>query len=63
MATASRCRRIIRRQGRDIAANLASFRGLTIFNGDGTEPAQALQLIAMTPSLMSASSESRRCLG
>ena len=24
--------------GKDIAANLASFRGLTIFNGDGTEP-------------------------
>jgi len=32
--------------GRDIAANLASFRGLTIFNGDGTEPEQAAQLIA-----------------
>ena len=31
--------------GRDIAANLASFRGLTIFNGDGTEPQQASQLI------------------
>ncbi|CAN5217518.1 transketolase C-terminal domain-containing protein [soil metagenome] len=32
--------------GRDIAANLASFRGLTIFNGDGTEPEQATQMIA-----------------
>jgi 2-oxoisovalerate dehydrogenase E1 component len=32
--------------GRDIAANLASFRGLTIFNGDGTEPEQAADLIA-----------------
>jgi 2-oxoisovalerate dehydrogenase E1 component len=32
--------------GRDIAANLASFRGLTIFNGDGTEPDQAAELIA-----------------
>ncbi len=32
--------------GKDIAANLASFRGLTIFNGDGTEPAQAAELIA-----------------
>ena len=32
--------------GRDIAANLASFRGLTIFNGDGTEPEQASQMIA-----------------
>jgi len=31
--------------GRDIAANLASFRGLTIFNGDGTEPEQAAKLI------------------
>jgi 2-oxoisovalerate dehydrogenase E1 component len=31
--------------GKDIAANLASFRGLTIFNGDGTEPEQAAQLI------------------
>jgi 2-oxoisovalerate dehydrogenase E1 component len=32
--------------GQDIAANLASFRGLTIFNGDGTEPEQAAKLIA-----------------
>jgi len=32
--------------GRDIAANLANFRGLTIFNGDGTDPAQASQMIA-----------------
>ncbi len=31
--------------GRDIAANLASFRGLTIFNGDGTEPEQAARLV------------------
>src|SRR5918996_467761 len=31
--------------GRDIAANLACFRGLTIFNGDGTEPEQAAQLV------------------
>ncbi len=31
--------------GRDIAANLASFRNLQIFNGDGTEPAQAAALI------------------
>jgi len=31
--------------GKDIAANLASFRGLTVFNGDGTEPEQAAQLI------------------
>jgi 2-oxoisovalerate dehydrogenase E1 component len=31
--------------GRDIAANLASFDGLTIFNGDGTEPAGAARLI------------------
>ncbi|MGN6156054.1 MAG: alpha-ketoacid dehydrogenase subunit alpha/beta [Sphingomicrobium sp.] len=32
--------------GKDIAANLASFRGLTIFNGDGTEPEQAADLVA-----------------
>ena len=32
--------------GKDIAANLASFRGLTIFNGDGTEPEQAAELVA-----------------
>jgi len=32
--------------GRDIAANLAAFRGLALFNGDGTEPKQAAQLIA-----------------
>jgi 2-oxoisovalerate dehydrogenase E1 component len=32
--------------GKDIAANLASFRGLTIFNGDGTEPEQAAKLIS-----------------
>jgi len=31
--------------GRDIAANLASFRNLTIWNGDGTEPAEAARLI------------------
>lgn len=31
--------------GRDIAANLASFKGLTIWNGDGTEPAEAGKLI------------------
>src|SRR5215210_4409727 len=32
--------------GKDIAANLASFAGLTIFNGDGTEPDEAAWLIA-----------------
>ncbi|HET9810748.1 MAG TPA: dehydrogenase E1 component subunit alpha/beta [Sphingomicrobium sp.] len=32
--------------GKDIAANLAGFRGLAIFNGDGTEPEQAAELIA-----------------
>src|SRR5436190_20464422 len=32
--------------GRDIAANLASFKNLTIWNGDGTEPAQAAGPIA-----------------
>ena len=31
--------------GKDIAANLASFSGLTIFNGDGTDPVEASQLI------------------
>ena len=31
--------------GKNIAANLASFSGLTIFNGDGTDPAEAAQLI------------------
>src|SRR3954462_4072679 len=31
--------------GRDIAANLASFSGLTIFNGDGTDPVEASQLV------------------
>src|SRR3954451_22354910 len=31
--------------GRDIAANLASFSGLTIFNGDGTDPIEAARLI------------------
>ncbi|HET7816672.1 MAG TPA: transketolase C-terminal domain-containing protein [Sphingomicrobium sp.] len=30
--------------GKDIAANLASFSGLTIFNGDGTDPAEAAHL-------------------
>jgi len=36
--------------GKDIAANLASFSGLTIFNGDGTDPFEASKLIhdAMT---------------
>jgi len=32
--------------GKDIAANLASFRGLTVLNGDGTDPQQAAELIA-----------------
>ncbi|MGN6590873.1 MAG: alpha-ketoacid dehydrogenase subunit alpha/beta, partial [Sphingomicrobium sp.] len=31
--------------GKDIAANLANFSGLTIFNGDGTEPVEASRLI------------------
>jgi 2-oxoisovalerate dehydrogenase E1 component len=31
--------------GNDIAANLASFAGLAIFNGDGTDPADASRLI------------------
>jgi len=31
--------------GRDIAANLKSFSGLTIFDGDGTEPLEASKLI------------------
>ena len=31
--------------GRDIAANLASFSGLTIFNGDGTDPEEAARLV------------------
>jgi 2-oxoisovalerate dehydrogenase E1 component len=32
--------------GKDIAANLASFAGLMIFNGDGTDPIEASKLIA-----------------
>jgi 2-oxoisovalerate dehydrogenase E1 component len=31
--------------GKDIAANLASFAGLTIFDGDGTDPVEAARLI------------------
>lgn len=31
--------------GRDIAANLASFKGLAIWNGDGTQPEEAARLI------------------
>jgi 2-oxoisovalerate dehydrogenase E1 component len=31
--------------GKDIAANLASFSGLTIFNGDGTDPEEASRLV------------------
>src|SRR4051812_46508509 len=31
--------------GKDIAANLASFSGLTIFSGDGTDPVEASRLI------------------
>jgi 2-oxoisovalerate dehydrogenase E1 component len=31
--------------GKDIAANLASFSGLTIFNGDGTDPVAAARLV------------------
>jgi 2-oxoisovalerate dehydrogenase E1 component len=32
--------------GRNIAANLASFSGLTVFNGDGTDPVEASRLVA-----------------
>ncbi|MEO7409848.1 MAG: thiamine pyrophosphate-dependent enzyme, partial [Sphingomicrobium sp.] len=32
--------------GRDIAANLASFSGLKILNGDGTDPQEAARLVA-----------------
>ena len=45
MATASRCPPDYQTPGRDIAANLASFSGLTIFNGDGTDPEDAARLI------------------
>jgi len=31
--------------GKNIAANLASFTGLTIFNGDGTDPVEASKLV------------------
>jgi 2-oxoisovalerate dehydrogenase E1 component len=31
--------------GQNIAANLASFTGLTIFNGDGTDPTEAARLV------------------
>src|SRR4029079_5416168 len=31
--------------GKNIAANLESFTGLTIFNGDGTDPVEASRLI------------------
>jgi len=31
--------------GKNIAANLASFTGLTIFNGDGTDPVEAARLV------------------
>src|SRR5262249_38358412 len=31
--------------GKDIAANLASFAGLTIFNGDGTDPEEASKMV------------------
>jgi len=31
--------------GKDIAANLASFSGLTIFNGDGTDPQESARLV------------------
>jgi 2-oxoisovalerate dehydrogenase E1 component len=31
--------------GKNIAANLASFEGLTIFNGDGTDPNEAARLV------------------
>jgi len=31
--------------GKNIAANLASFSGLTIFNGDGTDPVEAARLV------------------
>jgi 2-oxoisovalerate dehydrogenase E1 component len=33
--------------GQNIAANLASFTGLTIFNGDGTDPVEAARLVEL----------------
>ena len=48
--------------GKDIAANLASFAGLTIFNGDGTDPVEAARLIDDAVAMF-ASSARRRCCG
>ena len=47
--------------GRDIAANLASFAGLTIFNGDGTDPVEAARLIDEAVSHVRGASARRRC--
>jgi 2-oxoisovalerate dehydrogenase E1 component len=46
--------------GRDIAANLASFSGLKIINGDGTDPAEAARMIDEAVSYVR--SERRPCL-
>ena len=49
--------------GKDIAANLASFAGLTIFNGDGTDPAEAARLVHEAVSHVRGRSGPRRCCG
>ena len=49
--------------GKDIAANLASFSGLTIFNGDGTDPAEAARLIDEAVAPCPRRSARRRCCG
>ena len=49
--------------GKDIAANLASFAGLTIFNGDGTEPEEAARLIDEAVGACPRRKRRRRCCG
>ena len=48
--------------GKDIAANLAGFTGLTIFNGDGTDPAEAARLVGEAVAPCPRASARRRCL-
>ena len=46
---------------RDIAANLASFKGLTILNGDGTEPVEAARADRAKRWRMCAAGRGRAC--
>ena len=63
MATASRFRPIIRRRARTSPRTSRASAGLTIFNGDGTDPVEAARLIDEAVSHVREQARARRCCG